>query len=216
MKNPAPYCVGIGGGTGAGKTTLAYALRDLLGAETVAVVEADHYYRDLSHMPLEKRHHVNFDHPDSLEVELLAEHLRSLRRGHTVRTHAYDFTTHCRTKNIVSLVPRPIILIEGIFVLTSQPILRLLDLNVYIDEHPDLRRSRRIQRDVMERGRTAEMSSRQYDTHVLPMHERYVEPGRHNADIILKNSAETALLLPLLHEAVEHVTDGTRHHSAAS
>jgi uridine kinase len=216
MKTPAPYCVGIGGGTGAGKTTLAHSLCDLLGSETVTVVETDHYYRDLSHLPPSKRHHVNFDHPNSLEIELLAEHLHSLCRGHTVRTQTYDFTTHCRTRHIVTLVPRPIILVEGIFVLTCQPLICLLDLKVYIDEDPGIRRTRRIQRDVEERGRTADMSSMQYENHVLPMHERYVEPGRHNADIILSTSTETDLLLPLLHRAVERATGITRHHSAAS
>jgi uridine kinase len=216
MNTAAPYVVGIGGGTGAGKTTLALALSGLLGCETATVVEADLYYRDLSHMPLPDRHCVNFDHPDALEVELLVEHLHSLRCGYTVRPHAYDFTTHSRTKDTFTLVPRPIILVEGIFVLACQPLLRLFDLKVYIDEDPAVRRRRRIQRDVRERGRTIEMSSRQYENHVLPMHERYVEPGKSNADIILHTSAETALLLPLLQKAAQQAINVTRHRSATS
>ena len=155
MTAPAAYCVGIAGGTGSGKTTLAQAVRDLLGPDMVTVIEADFYYRDLSHLPAQERHRVNFDHPDALDIDLMAAHLQELRCGRSVHMSAYDFTTHCRTNSLRCLLPRPIILIEGILVLACQPIARLLDLKVYIDERPEVRRERRMLRDVRERGRTA-------------------------------------------------------------
>lgn len=213
MTSPAAYCVGIAGGTGSGKTTLARIVCDLLGPDMVTVIEADSYYRDLSHLPEAERHLVNFDHPDALDVDLMAAHVQELRRGHPVHMSTYDFTTHCRTNTLRCLLPRPIILIEGILVLACQPIVHLLDLKVYIDERPAVRRERRILRDVKERGRTAGTVSLQYATHVMPMHELYVEPGKHNADIILTSSAETEQLLTVLRTVLteRNPGDGTNH-----
>jgi uridine kinase len=128
----------------------------------------------------------------------MASHLRELRAGRSVRAHAYDFTTHCRTAAVVELLPRPVILLEGILVLACTAIAPLLDLKVYIDERPAVRRERRMLRDVRERGRTPEMSALQYERDVLPMHARYVEPGKKNADIILSSSADTDRLLSVL------------------
>ena len=206
----AAYCVGIAGGTGSGKTTLARSVCELLGPDKVTVIEADSYYRDLSHLAAQERHRVNFDHPDALDIDLMAAHLQELRCGRSVNMCAYDFTTHCRTNTSFCLLPRPIILVEGILVLACQPIVRLLDLKVYIDERPEVRRERRILRDVRERGRTADTVSLQYATHVLPMHERYVEPAKKNADIILTSSAETDQLLPVLREALSQRTNGIK------
>jgi uridine kinase len=151
---------------------------------------------------------VNFDHPDALDIDLMAEHLQELRCGRPVRMNAYDFTTHCRTNTLRCLLPRPIILVEGILVLACQPIVRLLDLKVYIDECPEVRRERRMLRDVRERGRTPEMSALQYERDVLPMHTRYIEPVKKDANIILSSSAETDRLLPLLREALSQRTNG--------
>jgi len=204
------YSVGIAGGTGSGKTTLARSVCELLGPDMVTVIEADSYYRDLSHLPAQERHHVNFDHPDALDIDLMAAHVQELRCGRSVHMSAYDFTTHCRTHTTFCLLPRPIILVEGILVLACQPIVRLLDLKVYIDERPEVRRERRMLRDVRERGRTADTVSLQYATHVLPMHERYVEPAKHNADIILTSSAETDQLLPVLRAALTERITGNK------
>ncbi len=202
MNTPAAYCVGIAGGTGSGKTTLTQSVCGLLGSEIVTVIEADYYYRDLSHISAAKRHLVNFDHPDALDFDLMTAHMYELRQGRTVRMSAYDFTTHCRTDRMISLLPRPIILIEGILVLSCQQITRLLDLKVYIDELPELRKKRRMQRDIRKRKRTPDMFSLQYEKYVLPMHARYVEPCKDSADIILSNSNETDQLLSLLHVAL--------------
>lgn len=206
----AAYCVGIAGGTGSGKTTLARSVCELLGPDVVTVIEADSYYRDLSHLPEEERHRVNFDQPDALDIDLMAAHVQELRCGRSVHMSAYDFTTHCRTNTTFCLLPHPIILVEGILVLACQSIVRLLNLKVYIDECPEVRRERRMLRDVRERGRTADTVSLQYATHVLPMHARYVEPAKHNADIILTSSAETDRLLPLLRAALAERITGNR------
>ena len=209
MNVSRPFIAGIGGGTGSGKTTLARAVRDLLGPGMVTVIETDSYYRDLSHIPEPERHHVNFDHPEALDVDLMADHLQKLRLGRTVQVPAYDFTTHCRTDAMITIEPRPIVIVEGIFALAVPQIRNQLDVTVYIDEHPDVRLKRRIERDIRERGRTAEMSFRQYTQHVLPMHAQYVEPSRHNADMILKSSSETDRLLEVLRAALPErdVTD---------
>jgi len=216
MSTPGSYCVGIAGGTGSGKTTLARRLQALLGTDSVTVIETDWYYRDLSHIPAQERHMVNFDHPDALDIELMAAHLHELRSGNPVRAHAYDFTTHCRTDSVVELRPRPIILVEGILVLACPSIAPLLDLKVYIDEQPAVRRERRMLRDVRERGRTPEMSALQYERDVLPMHARYVEPSKKHADMILNSSAEADRLLVMLR--AEHAARSTatqaRHRNA--
>lgn len=198
MSGTIPYIAGIAGGTGSGKTTLARHVRDLLGCEAVTVIEADSYYRDLSHMPARERHLVNFDHPDALEAGLLAAHLQELKCGRAVRAHRYDFATHCRTRELINLQPRPVIIVEGILVLACDPVARLLDLKVYIDERPEVCRERRMLRDVRERGRTPEMSALQYANHVLPMHACYVEPCRRTADIILAGSDAAGPLIEIL------------------
>lgn len=202
MSSPGPYCAGIAGGTGSGKTTLARSLRDLLDADSVTVIEADWYYRDLSNLSAQERHLVNFDHPDALDTDLMAAHLHELRAGRAVRVHNYDFTTHCRTDSVFELLPRPLILVEGILVLACPAIAPLLDLKVYIDEQPDVRRARRMLRDCRERGRTPEMSALQYERDVLPMHARFVESGKKIADIILSSSADTDRLLGVLRKAL--------------
>ncbi len=217
MKEAHPYCVGIAGGTGSGKTTLAYNLQSVLGYDKVTVLEADYYYRDLSHMLAQERHRINFDHPDALDVELMAAHLRELRQGRAVRMSVYDFTTHCRTDAMVSLEPRPLILVEGILVLSCPAVAEQLDLKVYINEDADVRRERRLQRDVRERGRAPEMLALQYERDVLPMHARYVEPALKDADIVLSSSADTDRLLSMLRAALAtHSKNAQRSHTDAS
>jgi uridine kinase len=217
VKGVLPYCVGIAGGTGSGKTTLAYRLQSIFGPEQVTVLEADYYYRDLSHMPAQERHRVNFDHPVALDIELMAAHLRELRQGRAVRMNVYDFTTHCRTDAVVSLEPRPLILVEGILVLSCPAVSDQLDLKVYINEDADVRRERRLQRDVRERGRAPEMSALQYERDVLPMHARYVEPALKDADIVLSSSADTDRLLSVLRAALAtHSKNAQRSHTDAS
>lgn len=180
-----PFTVAIAGGSGSGKTSLTRALVQALGEDRCAVLDHDSYYRDLGHVPLEQRAAVNFDHPDSLENGLLAAHLAHLRSGHTVARPIYDFATHTRLPATARVEPRPIVLCEGILLLAVPELRSAFDLRVYVDTPPDVRALRRVQRDIVERGRTVESVVRQYLQTVRPMHERFVEPARGTADLVL-------------------------------
>jgi uridine kinase len=177
--------IGIGGGSGSGKTTIAQSIVESIGHDRVALIQHDAYYRDLTHLPLEERAKVNYDHPDSLETELLVEHLRDLRAGRPVERPVYDFTVHNRSDETVRVEPSPVVVIEGIVVLYEQTLRELMDLKVYVDTDPDLRIVRRLHRDIEERGRSFESVRRQYLDTVRPMHLQFVEPSKRYADIII-------------------------------
>ena len=179
-----PYIVGIAGGTGAGKTTLAHMLFDHLGDDRAIRIAHDAYYRDFSHVQAGQRGQINFDHPDALETDLLVQHLQALSRGETVLIPTYDFTTHVRTSETLEICPRPIIIVEGILLLVEQILRDALNLKIFVDAPPDIRLIRRMNRDVDERGRTPESVTRQYCKTVRPMHDTYVEPSREYADLI--------------------------------
>ena len=180
-----PFAVAVAGGSGSGKTSLTRALVDALGVERCAVLDHDSYYRDLSHLPMAQRAEVNFDHPDSLENDLLAAHMASLRAGEAVQRPVYDFATHTRTAATTRVEPRPIVLCEGILLLAVPALRSAFDLRVYVDTPPDVRALRRVQRDIVERGRTVQSVVHQYMQSVRPMHERFVEPARATADLVL-------------------------------
>lgn len=181
----SPFTVAIAGGSGSGKTSLSRALVELLGTERCAVLDHDSYYRDLSHLPLEQRAQVNFDHPDSLENGLLAQHLAQLRAGHAVARPIYDFATHTRLPATSQVEPRPVVLCEGILLLAVPELRSAFDLRVFVDTPADVRALRRVQRDIVERGRTVHSVVQQYLHSVRPMHERFVEPARSTADVVL-------------------------------
>jgi uridine kinase len=180
-----PVVFGVAGGTGSGKTTVARAILDQIGAEQVAYLPHDAYYRELSHLPKEERARINFDHPDALETELMVEHVKELLTGNPIELPVYDFTTHTRTSETVHVEPAPIILVEGILIL-SEPALRdLMDIRLYVDTDSDIRFIRRLDRDITERGRTVESVIQQYITTVRPMHLEFVEPSKRHADVIV-------------------------------
>lgn len=179
------FVIGIAGGSGSGKTTIARSVLESVGRDRVAFVPHDAYYRDQSHLSFEERIRINYDHPDSLENELLAEHLRALRSGATIRRPVYDFTTHTRTDRTVTVEPHPVIVVEGILVLAEAELRELFDLRIFVDADGDLRLLRRLRRDVLERGRTFESVLEQYEATVRPMHLRFVEPSKRYADIIV-------------------------------
>jgi uridine kinase len=180
-----PFIIGIAGGTGSGKTTVAAGLTAKLGAERVRLIDADSYYRDLSDLPLHERHHINFDHPDALDLQLLTQHLRMLKQGKPVTKHVYDFTTHTRSDETVVIDPVPVIIVEGVLIFVPDELRGLFDLKVFLDEDADVRLLRRIRRDMAERSRSLESVARQYLEQVRPMHARFAEPTKEHADIII-------------------------------
>lgn len=177
--------MGIAGGSGSGKTTIADAVIAAIGAHEISHLQHDAYYRELEHLDYEARTRVNFDHPDSLETELLVEHILALRRGESIKRPVYDFSTHSRTADVVVVEPRHVLLVEGILVLSEPPLRELMDLKIYIDTPADLRVIRRLRRDIVERGRSVESVLDQFLATVRPMHEQFVEPSKRFADIIV-------------------------------
>jgi uridine kinase len=180
-----PIVIGVAGGTGSGKTTVANEILQQVGAEHVAYIPHDAYYRELGHLSQEERTKVNFDHPDSLESELLVKHLKTLIEGQTIEVPIYDFTTHMRTERTRSVGPAPVVLVEGILIFVEPELCELFDVKLYIDTDADVRFIRRLQRDVQERGRSVESVCEQYLSTVRPMHMEFVEPSKRHADVII-------------------------------
>lgn len=180
-----PVVVGVAGGSASGKTTVVSTLVELLGPARSVVLRHDAYYHDLSHLPFEKRIEVNVDHPDSLETELLVEHVEALRRGRPVEVPAYDFVSQTRGPVGTVVRPAPFLLIEGLFALWDERLRALMDLTAFVDTTEAERLGRRIERDGRERGREREAVIRWHERRVQPMHERFVEPSRSYADIVI-------------------------------
>jgi uridine kinase len=180
-----PIVIGVAGGTGSGKTTVASSILDRVGAEHITYIAHDAYYRDLSHLPDRLRAQVNFDHPDSLETELLVEHLKKLRAGEPVQIPIYDFTTHTRTDRTQRVEVAPVVIVEGILVFVEPELRELFDVKIYIDTDADVRFIRRLRRDIEERGRSIESVCEQYLSTVRPMHLEFVEPSKRYADVII-------------------------------
>ena len=177
--------VGIAGPSGSGKTSLARALVKHLGRDATTLIPLDAYYRDLSHLSPSERARVNFDHPNSLETELLIQHVRELRAGRAVEIPVYDFTTHTRRQDTRRVEPARVILVEGILVLVEPELRKLFDVKLYVDSDADVRFIRRLRRDIEERGRTVESVCEQYLSTVRPMHLEFVEPSKRYADVII-------------------------------
>ena len=177
--------IGICGGTGSGKTTIARKIVETVGAENVILVEQDSYYRNLADMPLDARRQTNFDHPDSIDSELLVNHLKRLKDGLPIDAPVYDFKTHTRNGEVKRIEPKPVVIVEGILIFAEPRILNLLDVRVFVDTPDDIRFIRRLQRDITERGRTVESVIAQYFATVRPMHHEFVEPSKRCADLII-------------------------------
>jgi len=182
---PAPIIIGIAGGTGSGKTTVANVILERVGAERIALLAHDAYYRDLHDLPRAQRDVINFDHPDSLETDLLVRHLEALRNWQAVDVPIYDFTTHARTRRTLRVEPQPVILVEGILVFAEAALRQMFDVKIFVDTDPDIRFIRRLERDIEERGRTLASVIQQYQTTVRPMHLEFVEPSKRYADVII-------------------------------
>lgn len=180
-----PLIIGVAGGTGSGKTTVANRILERAGTEHIAYIPHDAYYRDLSQLPYEERQKVNFDHPNSLETELMVEHLLQLRDERPVEIPVYNFTIHTRTQETRHVEPARIVLAEGILIFAEPELRRIFDVKLFVDTDADIRLIRRLQRDVEERGRTVASVIEQYLRTVRPMHLEFVEPSKRYADVII-------------------------------
>jgi len=198
-----PVMIGIAGGTGSGKTTVARAIHDRVGKDRIEWISHDSYYRNFEALTPEERHHINFDHPDSLETELLARHLDVLRKGSAVEVPIYDFTTHSRTTETKRVEPRKVIIVEGILVLGEVELRKRIDIKLFVDTPPDIRFMRRLVRDIKTRGRSMESVIEQYITTVRPMHEEFVEPSKRYADLIIPEGGENLVAIDAIIARVE-------------
>ncbi len=198
-----PLLIGISGGTGSGKTTVANVILQRVGAEAIAFVPHDAYYKDLKDLPLTQRETVNFDHPDSLDTPLLIEHLRQLRRWQTVHIPVYDFKTHTRTERTLRVDPKPVILVEGILIFAEPALREIFDVKIFVDTPADVRFIRRLKRDMVERGRSVDSVIRQYETTVRPMHLEFVEPSKRYADVIIPEGGLNTVAMDMLVARIE-------------
>ena len=200
-----PVIVGIAGGTGSGKTTVARAIYDRVGKDLIEWISHDSYYRDFEGLSAEEKHHINFDHPDSLETELLARHLDVLCKGSSVEVPKYDFGRYARLEVTQRVEPRKVIIVEGILVLAEPELRKRIDIKLFVDTPADVRFMRRLVRDIKSRGRSMESVIEQYITTVRPMHEEFVEPSKRYADLIIPEGGENLVAIDAIIARVERL-----------
>jgi uridine kinase len=203
MSHDAPLVIGIAGGSGSGKTTVAQEILQRVGPSRIAFLQHDAYYKDLSGLPPVQRAEVNFDHPNSLETELLIAHVEQLKQGQSVEVPIYDFSRHSRTEKTFTVQPRGVILVEGILIFVEAALRDICDVKLFVDTDSDIRLIRRIQRDIAERGRTVEMVVKQYLTTVRPMHLEFVEPSKRYADVIIPEGGMNVAALDMVVARIE-------------
>ena len=203
MEHPDPLVIGIAGGSGSGKTTVAQTILQRVGQDRIAFLQHDSYYKDLRGLPPAQRNEFNFDHPNSLETELLIRHITALRDGKSVEVPIYDFSTDSRTAQSFTVQPRNVILVEGILIFTEPALRKVFDIKIFVDTDADLRFIRRLERDIHERGRTTDSVVRQYLHTVRPMHLEFVEPSKRYADIIIPEGGHNTAALDMVVARVE-------------
>jgi len=199
----SPLVIGVAGGTGSGKTTVANVILKRVGANRIAYVPHDAYYRNFSDLPKAQRDLINWDHPDSLETDLMIEHVKALRRGESVELPVYDFTTHSRSGRTVRVDSQPIILVEGILLFAEPRLREIFDVKIFVDTDADLRFIRRLQRDIAERGRTVDSVIYQYLHTVRPMHLEFVEASKRYADVILPEGGLNEVAMDMVVARIE-------------
>lgn len=197
------FVIGIAGGTGSGKTTVVKKIRSELKKNQVSFLAQDSYYKDNSHLPVKERQSINFDHPDSIEFELLTEHVRRLKEGDSVDQPTYSYLTCTRQEEVIPVIPRPVIIVEGILIYTWKPLVDLIDIKVFVDADADDRLARVIHRDITERGRTAELVLERYEKTVKPMHLQFIEPSKRYADIIVPQGGMNRVAIEILLNTIE-------------
>jgi len=195
--------IGIAGGSGSGKTTVAQEILQRVGPDRIAYIQHDSYYKDLTGLPPTQRAEVNFDHPNSLETELLIEHVEQLKHGHTIEVPIYDFSTHSRTDKTFTVTSHGVIIVEGILIFVEAALRSLFDVKLFVDTDADIRLIRRLQRDITERSRTVENVIKQYQTTVRPMHLEFVEPSKRYADVIIPEGGYNTAALDMVVARIE-------------
>lgn len=203
MKHPDPLVIGIAGGSGSGKTTVAQEILQRVGRDRIAFLQHDSYYKDLSGLAPAQHAEINFDHPDSLETELLIQHIASLRDGQPVEIPIYDFATDSRTGNTFTVRPHRVIIVEGILIFTEAALRNMFDVKIFVDTDADLRFIRRLERDITERGRSTESVIKQYLLTVRPMHLEFVEPSKRYADVIIPDGGFNRAAMDMVVARVE-------------
>ncbi len=202
-EHSTPLVIGIAGGSGSGKTTVAQTILQRVGPDRISFLQHDAYYKDLNGLPPVQRVEVNFDHPNSLENELLVHHIQLLKKGQPAEVPIYDFSTHSRTNRFFTVQPRSVILVEGILIFAEAALRELFDVKIFVDTDPDLRFIRRLQRDISERGRTTESVIKQYLSTVRPMHLEFVEPSKRYADVIIPEGGFNPAALDMVVARIE-------------
>lgn len=195
--------IGVYGGTGSGKTTIVSKIVSEFPTNEIQVISQDSYYKDTSHLTFDERCALNFDHPDAIDFPLLYQHVNSLKNGENIEQPVYSFETHNRTKETVTVVPKKILIIEGILILNYPKLRSLFDLKIFIDADSDMRMERRVSRDISERGRTPEEVLNRYLNTLKPMHKQFIEPMKVHADITLENHQNTPLNLSELIDKIK-------------
>ncbi len=203
MTHDTPLVIGIAGGSGSGKTTVAQEILQRVGPDRIAYIQHNSYYKDLTGLPPAQRAEVNFDHPNSLETELLISHIEGLKAGHPIEVPIYDFSNHSRTDKSFKVNPRGVIVVEGILIFADAALRSLFDVKIFVDTDADIRLIRRLQRDITERGRTTESVIKQYQATVRPMHLEFVEPSKRYADVIIPEGGFNTAALDMVVARIE-------------
>lgn len=204
-KSSNSLVIGIAGGSGSGKTTVAQEILNRVGPDRIAYLPHDAYYKDLTGLPPAQKAAVNFDHPNSLETELLIQHLQQLRTGKPIDLPVYDFSIHSRTSKTIAIIPHSVIIVEGILIFAEPDLRPLFDIKLFVDTDSDLRFIRRLERDISERGRTPESVIAQYLKTVRPMHLEFVEPSKRYADLIIPDGGFNIPALDMVVARIEEM-----------
>lgn len=202
MSQNRPITIGIAGGTGSGKTTVSTAIIEAVGRDKIAYIAHDSYYKDLRGLPSEQRRRINFDHPNSLDTDLMTDHIKHLQQWQSIDMPLYDFRLHERLEETERLGARPVILVEGILILSLPQLRDLFDIKLYVDTDADVRLIRRLRRDITERGRTVESVLNQYLETVRPMHLEFVEPSKRYADVIIPEGGYNTIAIDMITDRV--------------
>ena len=198
-----PLTIGVAGGTGSGKTTVANVILERVGKQHIAYLPHDAYYREFIGLPPDQKAAMNFDHPNSLETELMINHIEQLKHGNSIEIPIYDFSTNSRTDRTIKVEPQPVIIVEGILLFVDKKLRDMLDVKIFVDTDPDIRFIRRLQRDINERGRTTESVIQQYLTTVRPMHLEFVEPSKRYANVIIPEGGLNEVAMEMVIARIE-------------